>query len=59
MKVLSIIFSFLLTIAIFVLTIWQIVIEAPAFVVCMLFVMDFMSLVVLCKCFDEFYDKKK
>lgn len=59
MKILSIIFSFLLTIALFALTIWQIISKSPIFVVCMFFAMDFMSFAVLCKCFAEFYDENK
>lgn len=59
MKVLSIIFLFLMTIALFVLTIWQIVIESPTFVVCVFFVMCLMEFAILCQCFFEFYDKKK
>lgn len=59
MKVLSIIYSFLLTIAIIVLTMWQVSIESPIFVVCMSFVMCFMAFAVLCKCFSEFYEENK
>lgn len=59
MKVLSIIYSFLLTIAILVLTMWQVAIESPTFVVCMFFVMCFMAFAILCKCFAEFYEEKK
>lgn len=59
MKVLSIIYSFLLTIAILGVTMWQVAIESPTIVVCMFFGMCFMSISVLCKCFAEFYEEKK
>ena len=59
MKILSIIYSFLLTIAIISLTMWQVAIESPTFVICMSFVMCFMAIAILCKCFAEFYEKKK
>ena len=59
MKALSIIYSLLLTIAMIVLTMWQVAIESPTFVVCMLFVMCFMAIAILCKCFAEFYEEKK
>lgn len=59
MKVLTIIYSFLLTIAIIALTMWQVAIESPIFVVCMFFVMCFMGIAILCKCFAEFYEEKK
>ena len=58
MKVLSIIYSFLLTICLVVLTMWQVSNGSPIFVVCMFFVWCFMAIAVLCKCFEEFYENK-
>jgi len=55
MKALSLIYSLLLTICLVVLTMWQVAIESPTFVVSMSFVLAFLSFVTLCKCFEEFY----
>lgn len=59
MKVLSIIYSFLLTFCLIGLTIWQVAIESPAIVVCLFFVLTFMSLAILCKTFSEFYGENE
>lgn len=57
MKALSIIYVFVLTIAILVMTMWQIAIESPTFVIVFFFVMSFLSIYLLCKTFEEFYEK--
>ena len=58
MKVLSIIYSFLLTICLIGLTMWQIAIESPTFVICMFFALTFGSIIILCKVFAEYYETK-
>lgn len=57
MKALSIIYVFVLTIAILVMTMWQVSIESPTFVIVFFFVMSFLSIYLLCKTFEEFYEK--
>lgn len=57
MKFLSIIYVFVLTIAILVMTMWQVAIESPTFVIVFSFVMSFLSIYLLCKTFEEFYEK--
>lgn len=58
MKALSLIYSFLLTICLVGLTMWQVAIESPTFVVFMFFAMAFLSFATLCKCLEEFYAGK-
>ena len=58
MKVLSIIYLFLLTICLIVMTMWQIAIGSHIFVVCMFFAMSFLSIYLICKTFEEFYEEK-
>ena len=57
MKALEVIYSFLLVFAFIAVTMWQIAIESPTYIICTFFVLCFMSIICLCKVFSEIYSE--